>query len=313
MKTETATRRALAPKLSIIVIAYNMSRAIPRTIQSLLPPYQQFISISDVEILIVENGSRDPLDKTAVEAASPNISYHYLEDAPGSPARAVNFGVEMARGEVVAIMVDGAHLASPALLHFGLKSFFTELNPVVTAPRFFLGPDSQVNSVHNGYDEETEDELLQDINWPDSDGYRLFEISTPYRYDFPTGPPKLFWFVRQFESNCLFLRKSFFYEIGECDERFDFPGGGCLMPDLYRRACEAEGASIVQLLGEATFHQIHGGITTNTTRAEQNSLWKKYTDQYKAIRGRDFDICRKPQLFVGHMPHKAAAKLMLTG
>ena len=33
--------------------------------------------------------------------------------------------------------------------------------------------------------------------------------------------------------------------------------------DLYRRACELDGAQLVVLLGEGTFHQIHGGAATS--------------------------------------------------
>ncbi|PCJ15711.1 MAG: hypothetical protein COB04_12680, partial [Gammaproteobacteria bacterium] len=44
-------------KLSIILIAYNMQRAAPRSIQSLLAPYQQGIDANDYEVLVIENGS----------------------------------------------------------------------------------------------------------------------------------------------------------------------------------------------------------------------------------------------------------------
>lgn len=300
-------------KLSIIVIAYNMQRVIPRTIRSLLSPYQTNMSNTDYEILIIENGSSNRLDQVAIESLGPNVRYHFLENAAKSPAKAINFGVQMARGEIVAIMVDGAHMATPALLQYGLIPFLSEPNPIVTAPRFFLGLEAQMDSIGKGYDEDAEDALLRQINWPDGDAYQLFEISTPYRYDFPGGPPKLFWFQRQFESNCLLMRRLTYLNVGGCDERFDYPGGGCLLPDLYRQCCEMDDASIVQIIGEATFHQIHGGITTNAPREKRVQLWREYTEQYKLIRGREFEICKKPQQFFGHMPNSAAAKLMLTG
>lgn len=85
------------------------------------------------------------------------------------------------------------------------------------------------------------------------------------------------------------------------------------MPDLYRELCELDDAAIVQVLGEATFHQIHGGVSTSVTRETQRELWKTYTDQYESIRGRPFETSRKEREFIGHMPHKQAAMLMLTG
>ena len=299
-------------RLSIVFITYNMRRAAPRSIQSLLPPYQHGIDTDEFEILVIENGSDLPLDQHAIESLSPNVRYIYLENAPKSPARAINLGVKHARGEIIAVMIDGAHMATPGLLRYGLVPFSYERNPIVTAPRFFLGHESQVDSVHDGYDERAEDELLDSISWP-RDGSRLFEIGVPYRYEFAGGAPKLFWFVRQFESNCLFVLKESFLEVGGCDERFDLPGGGCLMPDIYKELCEMEDAAIVQILGEASFHQVHGGISTSSTREGQKVLWDKYVQQYEGIRGRPFEISKKPQQFVGHMPHKLAARLMLTG
>lgn len=299
-------------RLSVVLVVYNMRRAAPRSIRSLLAPYQTGIESDDYEIIVVENGSSEPLDKAAIEALAPNVRYHYLQNPPPSPAYAINYAVSMARGEILAIMVDGAHMVTPGVLHWGLVPFAYESNPIVTAPRFFLGPEPQMVSVHKGYDEQQEDALLESIEWP-KDGYRLFEIGVPYRYEFAKGTPKLFWFVRQFESNCLFVKKASFLAIGGCDERFDIPGGGCLMPDLYKELCEMAGASIVQVLGEASFHQVHGGISTSTTPEGQKEQWAIYTQQYELIRGKPFEISKKDQQLIGHMPNRHAARLMLTG
>ena len=298
--------------LSVVLVVYNMRRAAPRTIRSLLAPYQTGIDSDSYEVIVVENGSTEPLDKVVIEALSPNVRYHYLQDPPPSPAYAINYAVSVARGEILAIMVDGAHMVTPGVLRWGLVPFAYEPNSIVTMPRFFLGPESQVESVHKGYDERQEDALLDSIEWP-KNGYALFEIGVPYRYEFANGPPKLFWFVRQFESNCLFVRKASFHAIGGCDERFDIPGGGCLMPDLYKELCEMPDASIVQVMGEASFHQVHGGISTSSTREEQKAQWAVYTQQYEQIRGKPFVISKKAQQFVGHMPSPHAARLMLTG
>lgn len=298
--------------LSVVLVVYNMQRAAPRSIRSLLTPYQTGIDSDSYEVIVVENGSTEPLDKAAIEALSPNVHYHYLRDPPPSPAYAVNYAVSVARGEILAIMIDGAHMVTPGVLRWSLAPFAYEPNPIVTAPRFFLGPESQVESVHKGYDEQQEDALLDSIGWQ-KNGYGLFEIGVPYRYDFAHGPPKLFWFVRQFESNCLFIRKASFLAIGGCDERFDIPGGGCLMPDLYKELCEMADGSIVQVMGEASFHQVHGGISTSSTREQQKAQWAVYTRQYEQIRGKPFEVSEKPQQFIGHMPSKHTRQLMLTG
>lgn len=300
------------PFLSVIVVVYNMQRVAPRTILSLASPYQIGISQDDYEIIVVENGSTEPLDRDAIESIAPNVRYFYLEDPPPSPGYAINFGVDQARGDVFGIMVDGAHMLTPGVLRWAMAPFHYRTNPVVTALRFFLGPESQVESVPKGYSEEDEDRLLQEIRWPEN-GYRLYEIGVPHRYEFKGGPPKLFWFVRQFESNCLFVRRTAFEAVGGCDLRFDIPGGGCLMPDLYRELCELDDAVIVQILGEASFHQVHGGVSTSVTSEIQQQLWETYTDQYESIRGRPFEMSQKEREFIGHMPNKLARRLMLTG
>jgi len=299
-------------RLSIIIVVYNMQREAPRSILSLTTPYQQGIDRDDYEILVVENGSSEPLDREAIEAMAPNIRYFGLDKPPPAPAFAINFAAEHARGEVLAFMIDGAHMLTPKVLFYGLAPFAYHANPVVSTPPFFLGPGAQPQTVPEGYDAAAEDALLESIEWP-RDGYRLFDIGVPYRYRFPSGPPKLYWFVRRFESNCLFARKSAFEAVGGCDTRFDIPGGGALLPDLCRELGELDDATLVQLMGEASFHQVHGGVSTSVSEAQQKQLWARYTEQYAAIRGRPYEVCQKPLEYIGHMPGKAARDLMFTG
>ena len=298
--------------LSVILVVHNMQRAAPRSLRSLTTPYQRDIREGDYEVIVVENGSSEPLDSAETESLARNVRYFYLENPPPSPAYAINFGVDKARGETLAIMVDGAHLLTPGVLSYGTQPFSFLENPVVVTPAFVLGPKAQMESIQEGYDEVREDELLSGIAWPE-DGYRLFEIGVPYRIE-PGGiRPKLFWFVRQFESNCLFMRRSSFHAIGGCDERFDIPGGGILIPDLYRQLGRMEDATLVQLMGEASFHQIHGGTSTNVTREEQKRLWQSYLKQYEHLRGEPYEVCKKPLRYYGHMPTPSTRELMITG
>lgn len=300
-------------KLSVIIVIYNMERAAPRSIRALTAAYQQKIDPDDYEIIVVDNGSKCPLDAMAVESLGKNIRYHYLESPPPSPAHAINYGVSLACGDALAIMIDGAHILTPGVLHHGLEMFSVHKNPIVLTAPFFLGPGSQMRTIAEGYSESVEDALLAQIRWPE-DGYRLFEIGTPYRIvEDPQTRPKLFWFVRMFESNCLFVRRQSFLAVGGCDERFDLPGGGILLPDLYRELARLDDAVIVQLLGEASFHQIHGGVSTNTTVEKQREKWDSYLAQYLAIRGEPFEVTQKPIHFYGHMPNRAASQLMKTG
>jgi glycosyltransferase involved in cell wall biosynthesis len=300
-------------RLSVIVVVYNMARAAPRTLQALTSTYQQGVAADEYEVIVVENGSKQPLPAASVEALGDNFHYHYLADPPPSPAYAINFGASRARGDALAIMIDGAHILTPGVLRHALDMFAAHRNPLVVTAPFFLGHGPQTETIAQGYDEAEEDRLLASIDWPQA-GHRLFEIGVPYRIvEDPQTRPKLFWFVRQFESNCLFVRKSSFQAVGGCDERFDIPGGGMLLPDLYRRLCGMEDSEIIQLLGEASFHQVHGGVSTNTTPEKQREKWNSYLEQYLAIRGEPFEVSQKPLHFYGHMPNRQASQLMKTG
>lgn len=299
-------------KLSIILVAYNMQRAAPRTVRSLCSNYQQNIDSDEFEIIVVENGSDRALSEHEITSLGSNIRYFYLSDPPPSPAYAINFGVSQALGDVLSIMVDGAHMLTPGVLSHALQLFTSMTNPIVVTLPFFLGPGPQTETVQKGYNETEEDALLANIKWPD-DGYRLFEIGVPFRIE-PKGiRPKQLWLVRQFESNCLFMRRASFLAVGGCDERFDIPGGGILIPDLYLQLCRMENAELVQLMGEASFHQIHGGTTTNASRADQKEKWQAYLRQYESVRGEPFSVSKKPIKFFGHFPTKEARQLMETG
>jgi hypothetical protein len=46
-----------------------------------------------------------------------------------------------------------------------------------------------------------------------------------------------------FETNCLFMKRSLFEALGGADERFDYPGGGFLNLDIFKRAMESPGVA----------------------------------------------------------------------
>ena len=50
------------PRLSIVLIAYNMQREAPRTMRSLSTAMQRDVKHGDYEVVVVDNGSSVPLD-----------------------------------------------------------------------------------------------------------------------------------------------------------------------------------------------------------------------------------------------------------
>lgn len=284
-------------KLSVIVIAYDMAREIPRTLQSLTPDYQHEVADVDYEVLVMDNGSPAPLGAPTVEAFGPRFRYHYLENPPASPAHALNVGARLARGEILCFMIDGAHLLTPGVLRLALAAFRAFPEPVVLTRYFYLGPGDQNDTILQGYDQRREDELLQQIAWPE-DGYRLFDIGEPLI----ANVPKITWLNKMTESNCLFMRRGIYDAIGGANEQFDLPGGGFLNMDMCREATAFPATTPVLLIGEGSFHQVHGGTTTNVSPEERDRKVAGYNRQYEAIRGREFRVADKDVFYLGHQP-----------
>ncbi|MEM6415969.1 MAG: glycosyltransferase family A protein [Pseudomonadota bacterium] len=286
-------------KLSIVVIMYNMQREARRSLYSLSKNYQEGIDDLDYEVIVVDNGSAHKVEESLFSELGPSFKHEVIKDASPSPVSAVNSAVNAARGEIICIMIDGAHILTPGVLRYGLRAFKYFENPVVIPHYFYLGPGSQRDSIQHGYNQEREDRLLESINWP-QDGYRLFEIGQIY------GEDNRSWFMPKIESNCIFLSKSLFDSLGGMDEKFDIPGGGFANPDLFYRAARSKNATVVGLLGEGTFHQVHNGITTNDTPRNALTAFYKYAKQYEEIRGEKFKIQDFRYEYIGHMPSISA-------
>ncbi len=288
--------------LSVIVVTYDMAREIPRTLQSLSRSYQENCEDLSYEVLVIDNGSPNPVDESVITAAGPEFRYHRLENPPPSPAYALNYGAQQALGDTLCFMIDGAHLLTPGALHKGMGARRALTNAVVTLRYFYMGPGQQNETILQGYNQEVEDELLRQIDWP-NDGYRLFEVGSPLVYrDFPV----VTWFYKPLESNCLFMGAQHYRDIGGADEKFDIPGGGFLNMDLFKRACDFGDATPVMLIGEGSFHQVHGGTTTNIAPDVQKGVVEGYKQQYREIRGAELTAVSKELYFFGHMPTLAS-------
>ena len=265
-----------------------MAREAPRTLHSLSPAYQRGVTAEDYEVVVVENLSDRPLDPMAVATFGPNFRHIARPRGDVSPAAAINQGLAEARGDWLAVLVDGARLLSPGFIAQALLATRLSERPVIAVPGFHLGPDLQPRSTLRGYGVAAEDRLLASIRWPD-DGYRLFEISVF------AGSSKGGWFLPMAESNALVVSREMADELGGLDEGFRSPGGGLCNLDYYARACALEDARLVMLLGEGTFHQTHGGVTT----AAGPSRWEQLHEEYMALRGKPFVLPDQPPLFLG--------------
>jgi glycosyltransferase involved in cell wall biosynthesis len=282
------------PLISMVVVLYNMRREAKRTLHSLSAAYQEGCSPDDYEVHVVENGSRDPVDEAFVTSFGSNFHYHRLDNPPPSPAHALNYGIARSRGKYIGLIIDGAHIVTPRVLAYARTLAAAVPCPIMTVRRFFLGPGQQPDTTQRGYTQEVEDRLLHGIAWP-TEPYRLFEIATFM------GKRRPGWFGRFWESNCLIVPRFVLDEIGGCDERFELPGGGFVNLDLYSRCAEYPGAQVFVLLGEGSFHQVHGGTTTNIAPDEAEALIETYRQDYERVRGRPYEIPLVEMAFFGSL------------
>src|SRR5262249_49821582 len=108
------------------------------------------------------------------------------------------------------------------------------------------------------------------------------------------------------ESNCLCLPKATFERLGGMDEGFVSVGGGYVNLDFYHRVCERAGGTHFVAPGEGTFHQFHGGVTTGGVRSEaRRKLLDDMSAEYRALRGREFQMPAREPLFLGRIPENA--------
>ena len=267
-----------APTLSLIVVCYEMQRELQRTIRSLSVPYQRDIARSDYEVVLIDNGSRQPPRPEDFAGLDIDLRILHYPDPTPSPVAALNMAVASTSGALVGVMIDGARMASPGMLGAALRASRIEPRTVVGTLNFHIGPDLQWVAQSFGYTRDLEDRLLETARW-EEDGYRLFDI----------GPRadnvKYSWFGPLSETNAIFLPRAMWRELDGYDPAFELPGGGGANADFFKRATELPGSRSVVLLGEGTFHQLHGGVSTN---AHDNFMrnYKAQAREYMRIRGR---------------------------
>lgn len=285
-------------KVSIVVIAYDMARELPRTLRSLSPQMQNGVAPDDYEVIVVDNGSPEPLD---IDIEAFGFAHSKLIRMPPgcpSPCYAANTGIEAAAAPTIGVMIDGARIASPGIVRAALDGLKISEKAVVGAHGFHLGPALQQVSTIDGYDQAEEDRLLRSINW-EEDGYRLFDISVPSK---SSGKG---WLILPSETNALFMHREQWTRLGGYDEQFESPGGGLANLDIWRRACEADGATPIMMLGEGTFHQVHGGVTTNAASSPRAAFDK----EYEHIRGAPYQRPDRQVVFIGRLHPAALRKL----
>ena len=186
--------------LTVVVVFYNMRREAARTLHSLSRAYQEGIDDVSYEVIVVENGSdRGPEARRgrSSRASGPSSATSTSAPTPSRrPSIALNRGIRAGAADAFALMIDGAHVLTPGVLHFGLAGLATYAPAIVATQQWYVGPGQQGDAMDDGYDQAYEDRLFETIGWPHA-GYRLFEIGHF------VGDRD--WLDGVWESNCMFV------------------------------------------------------------------------------------------------------------
>lgn len=282
--------------LSLVVVHYNIPREFPRTLFSLSTSFQKGISADDYEVIVVDNGSKELPDISSHRENGMNIRLLQVPNPNQSPARAINLGLNAALGKNIGVFIDGARMASPGLLQSAQQALRFSDRSIVASRGRYLGPTMQRASMNEGYTKDFEDAMLESLDWK-NDGYRLFEKSV---FDESSGAN---WFdPRISESNSLFMSRALWSEINGFSEEFQALGGGFVNLDTLRRATTLDETHPILLIGEATFHQLHGGVATNVPK--ENVLPMRA--EYEEVRGAPYEPPVLNWLFFGNFKFKPA-------
>lgn len=283
--------------LSVVVIVYDMPRQALNTLYSLSTNYQQNVDADTYEVIVVENRSHNIMDQAAIAKLDGNFRYFLRDEQGVSPAAAINFALSHCEGEHICLMIDGARLVTPGVIHYSLMACKITPNALVVVPGYHLGPKEHHLLDASTYSETQEQEALRQAGWPQS-GYSIFSMSC-----FSGGNHRGF-FHPFMECNCLVTSKQIFLSAGGADERFNLPGGGALNLFIYRKLAMHPESVLFVLPGEGSFHQQHGGVTTSHVDARE-SLLVRQRDQLNAFLDEPFKSpCIEP-ILLGKLPGTA--------
>lgn len=281
-----------SPAISVLVIAYKMPRQVLNTLYSLSIHHQQNVQESDYEIILVENESSSNVAEADALAIGNNIRYYLRQETSSSPCGAINFGLKHCRGASIGLMIDGARMVTPRIIEYALLAQQADIDSLLAVPGYNLGPQQHQFHLDTGYNEHVEKNLLEQVQWKHN-GYRLFDIANI------SGANEKGIFHPLLESNCMFSSARNFERIGGANMAFDLPGGGSINLHMFRQlGLLPEARRYFITPGEGSFHQFHGGITTQQA-ADRDEVLESHRKQLHSYWEGGFHAMRREPVLLG--------------
>jgi glycosyltransferase involved in cell wall biosynthesis len=135
---EAQTSLCMNPHVSVVIPTYNRAVKVQKAIQSVLDQ-----TVSDLEVIVVDDGSSDETGKSLGEVFGNRIRYFAQANQGASVAR--NRGIELARGEWIAFL-DSDDLWETDKIEWQLKTleqFGQHCGGCYTDTRFFNHPEKR--------------------------------------------------------------------------------------------------------------------------------------------------------------------------
>jgi glycosyltransferase involved in cell wall biosynthesis len=151
--------------LSVIVILYNMRREARRTLYALTNAYQRDTNGISYEVIVFDNGSTEPLEENFVKKLGQNFRYIYFESDTPSPCAALNYGIQIARGQWITLLIDGARIPSPGILHYSMLASRLYEKSFIYTLGMHVGHKTQNYLAEENYSQKDEDKILDSIDW----------------------------------------------------------------------------------------------------------------------------------------------------
>lgn len=246
----------------------------------------------------MENESSQNVEASEAESIGRNIRYFRRKETSASPCRAINFGLAQCRGRTIGLMIDGARMVTPRILEYALLAQQASPDSLMAVPGYNLGPKEHQFHLEIGYNEEVEKKLLEQVAWK-ANGYRLFDIANI------SGANDKGIFHPLLECNCMFSSSKNFERIGGALEEFDLPGGGSINLHMFRQLGMLQQTRLYFVTpGEGSFHQFHGGITTQQAE-DREAVLESHRKQLHSYWEGGFHAMRREPLLLGAVGHHA--------